>query len=68
MSKTMVNSLPSSITVTETRETKLDLSFIKWAVVNPKDNKVYSLFKWKDRAEAYVKKYAMDYDIVELNP
>ena len=64
----MTNTLPSKITITETYERELDLSNLKYAVVNPCDDTVYSLFKWRDRAEAYVKKYAHSYSIVDLRP
>ena len=65
----MTSTLPSTITVTETRERELDLSSIRYAVVNPSDNsRVYALFIWKDRADTYLKKYAHESTIIDLKP
>ncbi len=66
----MTNTLPSTITVTETiiNRRNLDLSSIRYAVASPTTNDVFALFKWKDRAEAYVKKYAYEFSIIDLKP
>ena len=64
-----MNTLPKTVTVTEVRERRLDLSYIRYAVVSDQDSAtVYALFRWKERAEDYVKKYAQSYRIVDLDP
>lgn len=62
----MSNSLPSNITVTETRQRELDLSSIRYAVVSSTRNTVYALFRWEDRAKTFVRDYAQGCSIIDL--
>ena len=64
----MTTNLPSTITVTETHERELNLSHIRYAVISPTTNYVFAIFKWRDRAEAYVNKNALNFTIIDLKP
>jgi hypothetical protein len=64
----MTTGLPSKITITETHERELDISSLRYAVVSRYNDITFALFKWKDRAEDYKKKYAYEAVIIDLKP